>query len=110
MPNGNPNPPDPPPVNTVVELPYALQSLNLRKNIDSITFKVTATCTSCHSDPTPCFPSFLTDGLHSLTTPPSTYGPYTPDKTGSVQYNAVTSGECTTSSPAATLCTITVSS
>jgi hypothetical protein len=94
--------------NKTIELPYSLLGHSMKENTDSISFLVTATCTFCYSDPTPCFPSFLPAGTYTVTTPPTTYGPYTPNKTGAVLYNAVTSGDCTLTGIKETACTITV--
>jgi hypothetical protein len=95
--------------NKTIELPHGLLGESMKKNADSISFKVTATCTFCYSDPTPCFPSFLPAGTYTATTPPTTYGPYTPDQTGTVIYNAsIPPLPCTTSGTVATPHTITV--
>lgn len=85
----------------------------MKDNVDSISFKVTADCIFCYSDPTPCFPSFMAAGSYTATNPPTVYGPYTPDADGSVAYNAVPSTPpppppCTTTGIDGTPCTITV--
>jgi hypothetical protein len=96
--------------NTTIELPDGKKNLPMKKDVDGISFKVTKTCYFCYSDPTPCFPSFLSNGKYTATTPPTTYGPYTPTQDGTVVYNAVTSEPCSTSGPTDTPCSITVSS
>jgi hypothetical protein len=93
-----------------INLPNGLLGESLKKGVDSISFKVTQTCTFCYSDPTPCFPTFLAAGTYTATTPPTTYGPYTPNADGTVVYNAVTSGTCTTDQIDGTPCSITVDS
>jgi hypothetical protein len=96
--------------NTTINLPNGLQGQRLKENTDSISFKVTETCTFCYSDPTPCFPTFLANGTYTKTTPPTTYGPYMPTADGTVTYNAVTSGSCSTSGTTQTPHTIVVGS
>ena len=89
----------------------------MKENVDSISFKVTGDCVFCYLDPTPCFSSFMAAGSYTATTPPTVYGPYTPDADGAVAYNAVASQPppappppCSTTGIAGTPCTITVSS
>jgi hypothetical protein len=96
--------------NSTIELPNGLKGHSMKEKNDTISFKVTQTCTFCYSDPTPCFPSFLPAGTYTATTPPTTYGPYTADAVGTVVYNAVTSGPCTTTGIVATPHSIIVSS
>ena len=94
-----------------INIPHGLLGETLKKNTDSVSFKVTADCTFCYSDPTPCFPTFMTAGSYTATTPPTVYGPYTPTADGTVNYNAVTSGTCSpTGELTATACSITVDS
>jgi hypothetical protein len=93
-----------------INLPNGLLSESLKKGVGSISFQVVETCTFCYSDPTPCFSTFLAAGTYTATNPPTTYGPYTPTADGTVDYNAVTSGTCTTTGIDGTPCTITVSS
>jgi hypothetical protein len=93
-----------------INLPNGLEGHRMKENVDSISFKVTADCSFCYSDPTPCFPTFMAAGTYTATTPPTTYGPYTPTAAGTVTYNAVTSGDCTTSGITGTVCSITVDS
>ncbi len=93
-----------------INLPHGLLGHSMKEDTDSVSFTVTADCTFCYSDPTPCFPTFLPAGDYTATHPATTYGPYTPTAAGTVDYNAVTTGTCTPTGPDATPCTITVSS
>jgi hypothetical protein len=93
-----------------INLPHGLLGHTMKEDTDSVSFTVTADCTFCYSDPTPCFPTFLPAGTYTATHPATTYGPYTPTAAGTVDYNAVTTGTCTTSGITGTVCSITVDS
>lgn len=80
-----------------IHIPNNMSNHSLNKNQDNIDITVDADCTWCFSDPNGVFgnPStLLAAGTYSKTTPPTTYGPYTPVNTGTVYFNAVTSGPC----------------
>ena len=74
--------------NKTIKLPDGVEGHRMKKNVDTISFTVTKDCTFCYSDPTPCFPTFMAAGSYTATTPPTTYGPYTPTAAGTVVYNA----------------------
>jgi len=94
-----------------LSIPNDLSSMSMTHNTDNLTITVTADCTWCYSDPNGCFPNgLLAAGSYTATTPPTTYGPYTPTGTGTVNFNAVTSGTCNPDGgPAAAVHSITVS-
>jgi len=95
----------------VINLPHGLANHRMKKNVDSISFKVTDDCNFCYSDPTPCFPSFMPAGSYTATNPPTTYGPYTPTQTGTVHYNAtIPPTPCTVTGKKETASSITVDS
>lgn len=79
--------------NTTLHIPNDLVDVHLAVN-DTLSIEVMQTCTWCYSDPDGVFSSMLAAGTYTATTPPTTYGPYTAVKTGTVAYNAVTSGDC----------------
>lgn len=75
--------------NKTINLPNGVEGHKMKKNVDSISFEVTADCNFCYSpDPSPCFPNFMAAGSYTATNPPTTYGPYTPTQAGTVVYNA----------------------
>jgi len=91
-----------------LNLPHNLSNVPMTTS-DQLYIIVTADCSWCYSpDPSAVFPTFLAAGSYTATIPPTTYGPYNPATTGAVTYNAVTTGDCTTASPAATPRSITV--
>jgi hypothetical protein len=97
--------------NKTINLPNGVEGHRMKKNVDSISFKVTADCNFCYSDPTPCFPSFMPAGNYTATNPPTTYGPYTPNQAGTVVYNAsVPPTPCSLTGIKGTACSITVDS
>jgi hypothetical protein len=74
-----------------------MSNQTLKINQDNLDITVNHDCNWCFSDPQFVFgnPStLLAQGTYSVTNPHTTYGPYTPVKTGTVHFNAVTSGEC----------------
>lgn len=94
-----------------IHIPSNLSSQSLNKNQDTIDITVDADCTWCFSDPDFVFgnPStLLPNGSYTKTTPPTTYGPYTPVADGTVYFNAVTSGTCNPEGVTETGHTITV--
>lgn len=95
-----------------LNIPNDLKSVNLNKGTDDLDITVTATCNWCFSDPDYVFgnPStLLPPGLYNVTTPHTTYGPYTPQNDGTVTFNAtIPPTPCTTSSPRGVPQTITV--
>lgn len=95
-----------------LNIPNDLKSVNLNKGTDNLDITVTATCNWCFSDPDYVFgnPStLLPPGLYNVTTPHTTYGPYTPQNDGTVTFNAtIPPTPCTTSSPRGVPQTITV--
>jgi hypothetical protein len=94
----------------ILTIPNGASSITLNKGVDSVTIKVNGDCTWCYSDPTPCFQSgLLADGSYTVTNPQTEYGPYTPNKSGTVNFNSVTSGTCNPLGMAATPHTIVVS-
>jgi hypothetical protein len=93
----------------IIEIPYSLLGHTMKENIDSISFKVTADCTFCYSDPTPCFPTFMAAKTYTVTSPPTTYGPYTPNKAGTVLCGtSIPPVTCTYTGDKETACSITV--
>ena len=76
---------------------------------DELKIKVTRTCNWCYEYPDTVFSSMLAAGSYTATNPPTEYGPYTAANAGVMNWNAVTSGPCTTATPAATPRSITVS-
>ncbi|HEU5458695.1 MAG TPA: hypothetical protein VFU68_08755 [Terracidiphilus sp.] len=77
---------------------------------DTLYIEVTQDCNWCYTmNPAGVFSSFLPAGSYTATTPPTTYGPYTAAVAGTVNYNAVTSGDCSTAGITATVHSITVS-
>ena len=94
-----------------ITLPNGLLSESLKKGVGSISFTVTQTCTFCYSDPTPCFPTFMAAGNYTATTPPTTYGPYTPNADGTVLYGtSIPPAACSYTGDKETACSITVDS
>jgi hypothetical protein len=82
------------PMTKTLTIPHDLSSLNMKVG-DSLQITVSADCTWCYSDPTPCFPGgLLPAGSYTATTPHTTYGPYLASAAGTVNVNAVTSGPC----------------
>jgi hypothetical protein len=82
---------------------------------DELYIIVNDDCTWCYKpDPNSVFAApptgFLAAGRYTNTTPPTRYGPYTPNAVGSICYNAVTSGDCDCSEITATGHSITVTS
>jgi len=74
-----------------LNIPNDLSSINMTKGIDQLEITVTATCNWCYSDPQHVFgnPStLLAPGLYNVTTPHTTYGPYSPVNDGTVTFNA----------------------
>jgi len=74
-----------------------MQNQTLKKGQDDLDITVNHDCTWCFSDPDGVFgnPStLLAAGSYSATNPHTTYGPYIPVATGTVYFNAVTSGPC----------------
>jgi hypothetical protein len=97
--------------NKIIEIPHSLLGHTMKENTDSISFTVTADCTFCYSDPTPCFPSFMAAKTYTATTPPTTYGPYTPNKTGTVLCGtSIPPAACSYTGDKETACSITVDS
>lgn len=97
--------------NKVINLPNGLVNHTMKKNVDSISFKVMSDCTFCYSDPTPCFPSFMAAGTYTATNPPTVYGPYTPDQVGTVLCgDSVPPNPCSVTGLTATASSITVDS
>ena len=77
---------------------------------DQLNIAVIADCDWCYSDPDNCFSGgLLAPGCYTATNPHTVYGPYTATADGTVDFNAVTSGPCTTSGVTATGHTIVVS-
>lgn|SRR6185437_5264498 len=98
-------------MNKPLNIPNAMSSLTLKKNVDSVTITVTADCTWCYEDPNGCFANgFLAPGYYQATNPHTSYGPYTPTNTGSVGIGSVPGNNpCTSSGEiAATVKSITV--
>jgi hypothetical protein len=76
-----------------LNIPNDLSSVELTKGADSLEIVVTATCTWCYSDPDGVFPDppgFLAANTYQVTNPHTKYGPYTPQKDGSVNFNTST--------------------
>jgi hypothetical protein len=93
----------------IIEIPYSLLGHTMKENIDSISFKVTADCTFCYSDPTPCFSTFMAAKTYTVTSPPTTHGPYTPNKAGTVLCGtSIPPVTCTYTGDKETACSITV--
>jgi hypothetical protein len=95
-----------------LNIPNDLQSVNLTKGVDTLEITVTATCTWCYSDPDGVFPAppgFLAAGTYNVTTPHTTYGPYTPQNDGIINFGvSIPPVPCSTEGIAATPHTITV--
>jgi hypothetical protein len=95
-----------------IHIPDNMGNVSLNKNQDNIDITVNKDCIWCFSDPSFVFgnPSTLpAAGSYTKTSPPTTYGPFTPVNTGTVYFNAVTSGTCTPQGTTETGHTITVS-
>jgi hypothetical protein len=94
---------------TTIELPNDMKSHRMKKDVDSISFKITARCKFCFSDPTPCFPDFLAADTYDARSKP--YGPYTPNQAGTVLYStSIPPADCTLRENKDTVCSITVDS
>jgi hypothetical protein len=95
-----------------LNIPNDLKSFSMTKGQDDLVIQVTATCNWCFSDPDHAFgnPStLLPPGEYIVTTPHTTYGPYTPVNDGSVTYNAtIPPTPCTTTGVRGVPQTITV--
>jgi hypothetical protein len=80
-----------------LHIPGSMSNQSLNKTQDNLDITVNNDCTWCFSDPDGVFgnPStLLAPGTYTATNPHTTYGPYTPVATGTVYFNAVTSGPC----------------
>jgi hypothetical protein len=80
-----------------LNLPGNLPDVNLNKNQDKLSITFDNACTWCYSDPNFVFgnPSVLpAAGYYPKTTPPTSFNNLQPVADGTVNYNAVTSGEC----------------
>lgn len=91
-----------------LKIPNGMNNESLKK-ADTLYIEVDADCTWCYSDPNNVFPTFLPAGSYSVTTPHTTYGPYTAENDGTVYFNAVTSGDCSPTGVTASGHTIVVS-
>jgi hypothetical protein len=89
-----------------------LQNVTLICNQDNLDITVNDDCTWCFADPDGVFgdpPQLLPAGSYTKTDPPTTYGAYTPIKSGTVYFNAVRTGNCDPYGVTETGHTITVS-
>lgn len=91
-----------------LKIPNGMSNQSLKK-ADTLYIEVDADCNWCYSDPNGVFSSFLPAGHYTATTPPTVYGPYTAVNSGTVNFNAVTSGDCNPMGVAASGHTIVVS-
>jgi hypothetical protein len=77
-----------------LKIPHGMNNESLKKS-DTLYIEVTDDCNWCYSmNPSGVFSTFLPAGTYTATTPHTTYGPYTAAIDGTVNYNAVTSGDC----------------
>lgn len=92
-----------------LKIPNGMNNESLKK-ADTLYIEVNADCNWCYSMSSDgVFSSFLPAGSYTATTPPTTYGPYTAAADGTVDFNAVTSGDCSPTGITATGHSITVS-
>jgi hypothetical protein len=94
-----------------LHIPNDCGNQSLNKHQENIDITVNQDCTWCFSDPDGVFgnPStLLPAGSYTKTSPHTTYGPFTQVNTGTVYFNAVTSGPCNPQGITATGHTITV--
>ena len=76
---------------------------------DELDIIVTKTCTWCYEYPDNVFDSMLPAGTYTVETPHHEYGPYKAANKGTMKWNAVTSGDCSTDGLAEVPRSITVS-
>jgi len=78
----------------VLNLPHHVD-IHMTMN-DTLYIKVSDDCNWCYSDKTGVFgpppKEFLAPGFYAATKPPTEYGPYKPQHTGSVQFDATDPG------------------
>lgn len=94
-----------------LNLPGNLSNVKMNKNQDSLTITFDNACTWCYSDPNHVFgnPSVLpAPGYYPKTTPPTQFANLQAVADGTVNYNAVTSGDCNPEGITAAAHTITV--
>jgi hypothetical protein len=86
-------------------------NINLTKGVDTLEIVVTKNCSWCYSDPSTVFSNgLLAAGTYTATDPHTCYGPYVPSSTGTVNFDAPTSGTCNPNGgPTETIHTIVVS-
>ena len=80
-----------------LNLPGNLPNESMKKGVDNLDITFDNACTWCYSDPSYVFgnPSVLpAPGYYAKTTPPTSFNDLQPVNTGTVHYNAVTSGDC----------------